>query len=130
YGQYSINPYFILDQQVLRNSVDNVISNVTLNYKLFNNLNLMGRVSTNFFISSVTENNPKFAYERTLSWSDGVLSDFNSPRDASSLGSYKEASVRNTNLIYDLQANYATDLNSDFKLNATLGFNSIEETLR
>jgi TonB-linked SusC/RagA family outer membrane protein len=130
YGQYSINPYFILDQQVVRNSVDNVIANVEVNYLAAKYLTLTGRVSTNFFISSVTENNPKFAYERTLSWSDGVLSDFNSPREASSLGSYKESAIRNTNIIYDLQANYSRPIGDNFKINATLGFNSIEESLR
>ncbi len=130
YGQYSINPYYILDNQVLRNSVDNVVSSLEMNYALTDHLNVKGKVSTNFFISTVTENGPKFAYERTLSYSDGELSDFNSPREAFSLGYYKESAGRTTNLIYDLQLQYNRKLGSDFKLGAVLGFNSIEENLR
>ncbi len=132
YGQYSVNPYYILDQQAVRNSVDNVISNVTLNYLPCKYVRLTGKVSTNFFISSVTENSPKFTYARALSWSDGALSDFNSPRDQAnfSLGSYKESSDRSTNLNYDLLVNYSRPIGSNFKLNTTVGFNSIEQTFR
>lgn len=127
YGQYSINPYYILDKQDVRNSVDNIISSVSLTYNPMKYLSVTGKVSTNFITSNVTEKGPKFSYERTLSWSDGELSDFNSPRNAFSLGYYKESTVRNINMIYDVYANYARPLGENFKLGLTLGFNSIDQ---
>jgi TonB-linked SusC/RagA family outer membrane protein len=130
YGQYSINPYYILDKQEVKNSVDNVISNVSLTYEPIKNLRFVGKVSTNFITSNVTEKGPKFTYERTLSWSDGELSDFNSPRVAFSLGSYKENTERIINMVYDAYANYNRQINADLKWNATLGFNSIDESYR
>ena len=34
YGQYSINPYYILDNQVVRNNVDNLVASTELVYEL------------------------------------------------------------------------------------------------
>lgn len=127
YAQYSINPYYILAEQKVENTVDNVLTSVALNYKLFKNFNLTGKIGTNFSTSNVTEENPKFAYARALSWSDGGLSDFESPRNSTSLGSYKESLVRRTDLNYDLYGNYSAALSSDVSLNATIGFNAIDQ---
>jgi TonB-linked SusC/RagA family outer membrane protein len=127
YAQYSINPYYILDNQVLRNSVDNLIASTELVYAFTEKLKLKGRVSTNFSNSNVTENNPVFRYNRALSWSDGVLSDFNSARDNGSLGGYKESATKLIDLNYDLIGSYDTKLSEDFKLGVVAGFNSIEQ---
>ncbi len=131
YGQYSINPYYILNEQDVRNNVDNVISSASLTYSVNKNLSFTGRLSTNFIISTVTEKNPKFAYSNAYTWADGELVDGGrGPSSTFSLGSYKESSNRYTDLIYDLYGNYTRPLGSDFKLNATLGFNSIEQARR
>jgi len=127
YAQYSINPYYILAEQKVENTVDNVLSSVALNYRLFDHFTLTGRISTNFSTSNVTEENPKFAYARALSWSDGTLSDFMSPRNSTSLGSYKESLVRRTDLNYDISGNYSKELNANIGLSATGGFNAIEQ---
>ena len=130
YAQYSINPYYILDQQSVRNKVDNVIATTSLNYQIVKGLTLTGRASSNFSISSVTENNPQFAYARTLSWSDGELSDFNSPRTSFSNGSYKESSIKRNDLNFDVLLNYSKEIGENFKIGATGGFNSIEQRSR
>ena len=130
YGQYSINPYYILENQNVSNTVDNVISSVSLSYSPITSLTFVGKVSTNFITSNVTEQNPKFFYERGLSWSDGELSDFESPRNSFSLGSYKESTNRIINLIYDAYGTFGKQLNDDFKLTTTLGFNSIDNANR
>lgn len=127
YGQYSINPYYILDKQDVRNTVDNIVSSVSLTFNPIEHLSLTGKVSTNFITSNVTEKGPKFFYERGLSWSDGELSDFNSARNSFSLGSYKESTNRIINLIYDAYATYSRPIGQDFKLTSTLGFNSIDQ---
>ncbi|HOY04436.1 MAG TPA: SusC/RagA family TonB-linked outer membrane protein [Saprospiraceae bacterium] len=129
YGQYSINPYYILDNQEVRNTVDNVVSSVSLTYSPITSLSFTGKVSTNFITSNVTEKNPKFRYERALSWSDGELSDFEAPRSDGnfSLGSYKESTNRIIHLIYDAYGTFSKQLSDDFKLTTTLGFNSIEQ---
>ncbi len=130
YGQYSINPYYILDKQDVSNTVDNVVSSVSLTYSPIQRLSFTGKVSTNFITSNVTEKGPKFEYERTLSWSDGELSDFESPRGALSLGSYKESTNRIILMTYDAYANYNTPIGDNFKLNSVLGFNSVDQANR
>ncbi|MEO6037096.1 MAG: SusC/RagA family TonB-linked outer membrane protein, partial [Saprospiraceae bacterium] len=130
YGQYSINPFYILDKQDVRNTVDNVISSVSLTFTPIEYLSLTGKLSTDFVASNVTEKNPKFAYERTLSWSDGDLSDFESPRNATSLGSYKESTNRIIIMTYDAFASYVRPLTDDLRLTATLGFNSVDQSNR
>jgi TonB-linked SusC/RagA family outer membrane protein len=130
YAQYSINPYFILDNQDVRNSVDNVISSASLTFSPNKYLSFTGRVSTNFIISSVTEKGPVFNYENAYTWSDGELLDGGRGGSTFSLGSYKEGSNRITDLIYDGFATYSRDLSSDFKLTTTLGINSIDQARR
>ncbi len=130
YGQYSINPFYILDAQDVRNTVDNIVSNVSLTFTPIEYLSITGRVSTNFFTSNVTEKGPKFFYERSLSYSDGQLSDFESPRNSFSLGSYKESTARSIDMVYDAFASYARPLTDDFKMTATVGFNSLDRSFR
>ncbi|MBL0259534.1 MAG: SusC/RagA family TonB-linked outer membrane protein [Saprospiraceae bacterium] len=130
YGQYSINPYFILDQQKLLNNVDNIISSISAKYAVAKDLNILGQVSTNVSTGSIQENIPKFTYERALSWSDGELSDFGSPRENYSLGGYKEKNETRIDLIYDLKANYNWKINESWSLSPTIGLNSIEENYR
>lgn len=130
YGQYSINPFYILDNQDVRNTVDNVISSVSLTFTPIEHLQITGKVSTDFVTSNVTEKNPKFFYERTLSWSDGDLSDFESPRNSFSLGSYKESTNRIIFMTYDAFASYNRQLTDDLRLTTTLGFNSVDQSNR
>ncbi|MFN0036626.1 MAG: SusC/RagA family TonB-linked outer membrane protein [Saprospiraceae bacterium] len=130
YGQYSINPFFILGEQDVRNSVDNIVSNVSLTFSPIRDLSITGRVSTNFFTSNVTEKGPKFEYVSALSYSDGELVDGGRGGSTFSLGSYKESTGRNIDMLYDIIANYARPLNEDFKLSATVGFNSLDRAIR
>jgi len=129
YAQYSINPYYILGEQEVRNTVDNILASAALNYTPFNNLTITGKASTNIITSSVTEKNPVFRYARSYSWADGELSDFNSARSNFSLGSYKESMVRRNDLNIDLFATYSKSINA-FKLGATVGFNSLEQQVQ
>ncbi len=130
YGQYSINPYYILDKQNVSNTVDNVVSSVSLTFTPIEYLSIVGKLSTNFITSNVTEQNPKFNYETTLSWSDGTLVDGGRGGTTFSLGSYKESTDRIINLIYDAYASYQRPLGENFTLSSTLGFNSIDQATR
>ncbi len=130
YGQYSINPYYILDKQNVSNTVDNVVSSASLTFTPIEHLSFTGKVSTNFITSNVTEKNPKFNYERSVSWADGALVDGGRGGNTLSLGSYKEQTNRIIHMIYDAYGNYSNQLSDNFKLNTTLGFNSIEQANR
>ncbi len=131
YGQYSINPYFILDKQDVRNFVDNVISNASLKYSFNSNFDITGRVATDFITSVVTEKSPKFQYEKALVWADGQLLDGGrNPGNTNSLGGYKESTDRFINMTYDVFGAYHKQLSEDFKLNTLAGFNSIDQTRR
>jgi TonB-linked SusC/RagA family outer membrane protein len=130
YGQYSINPYYILDNQDVRNSVDNVISSASVTYSPTSFLSFTGKVSTNFIISTVTEKGPKFDYLAAHTWADGELVDGGRGGNTQSLGSYKESNNRNTDMVYDLFGTFSKSLGSNFKLSTILGFNSIEQAYR
>lgn len=134
YGQYSINPYFVLDQQKMENNIDNVIASASISYAPVKNLTFTGRVSTNFNNSTVTEKTPKYQYNRAFSWLDGVLADDGAAnsRDKSefNIGSYKESAAKNTDINIDLLANYSAKLSTDYKLEATVGFNSVDRRSR
>lgn len=130
YAQYSINPYFILDKQDVRNSLDNIISSASLTYTPIKYLSIMGKVSTNFITSSVTEKGPKFSYESSATWSDGDLVDGGRGGNTFSLGSYKESTNRIVDMIYDASANYQRPINDDLKISSTLGFQSIDQGTR
>ncbi len=130
YGQYSINPYYILDKQDVSNTVDNIVSSASLTFTPIQYLSITGKVSTNFITSNVTEKNPKFNYETTLSWSDGELVDGGRGGSTFSLGSYKESTNRIILLTYDAYANYARPLGENFTLSSILGFNSVDRGTR
>jgi TonB-linked SusC/RagA family outer membrane protein len=130
YGQYSINPYYILDNQEVRNTVDNMISNISTTYTPFKDFNITGRVATNFTTSNITEKGPKFSYEKAGSWSDGEIIDGGRGGSAFSLGSYKESTERIIHMTYDLFGTYNRQLNDDVKMNFTVGFNSIDQATR
>ncbi len=130
YAQYSINPYYILEKQDVSNTVDNIVSSASLTFTPIQYLSLTGKVSTNFITSNVTEKNPKFNYETTLSWSDGDLVDGGRGGTTFSLGSYKESTNRIIHLIYDASANYSRPLGENLKISTILGFNSIDQANR
>ncbi|MCC6280909.1 MAG: SusC/RagA family TonB-linked outer membrane protein [Saprospiraceae bacterium] len=130
YGQYSINPYYILDKQDVSNTVDNVVSSVSLTYSPIQYLSLTGKVSTNFITSNITEKNPKFEYLAAYTWSDGELADGGRGGNTFSLGSYKESTNRIILMTYDAYANYSRPLGDNLKLTATLGFNSVDQANR
>ena len=130
YAQYSINPYYILDNQDVRNNVDNVIASTSLSYNPIPELTLTGKISTNFVSSYVTEKSPKFSYLSANTWADGELVDGGRGGNTFALGLYRESSSKTNDLIYDAIANYNKKLSSSFTLNTTLGWNSIEQSFR
>jgi TonB-linked SusC/RagA family outer membrane protein len=130
YGQYTVNPYFLLGEQKIQNNVDNVIASASINYTPVKNLTFTGRASTNFNNSTVTEAYPKFQYNRALSWLDGVLADDGAAnsRDKSefNIGSYKESASKNEQVNIDVLGNYSKKINDNYKIDATVGFNDLD----
>jgi TonB-linked SusC/RagA family outer membrane protein len=126
YAQYSVNPYYFLDKSEVLNDVDNMIGNISINYNPIKELTLTGRVGTNFSVSRTTEKYPVYQYNKALSWGDGELTDFTTPRSkgAYSLGSYAENMVKRNELTVDLIANYNKSFKDIISLNVTGGLNS------
>ncbi|MCC6583048.1 MAG: SusC/RagA family TonB-linked outer membrane protein, partial [Chitinophagales bacterium] len=130
YAQYSVNPYYFLDKSEVTNNVDNVLGSVALSYKPIKDITLTTRVGNNFSISRVIEKYPKYQYNRALSWSDGELSDFNSPRSDGnfSLGSFAESTSKVNVLTIDALASYNKEFKKKVTLDATVGFNSFSRS--
>lgn len=62
YNEYYYNPYFIIDQFRTDAKTDNLIGNVTLNYKPLEWLSFLGRVSTSTQNSASKDRADKFTY--------------------------------------------------------------------
>ena len=125
YAQYGVNPYYFLDKSEILNDVDNLIGNISLNYKPIEDLTLTARAGTNFTMSRVTEKYPTYHYAQALSWLDGDLTDFGSSRSETnySLGAYAETMAKRNDLTIDLIANYNKNF-KNFELNLVGGLNS------
>ncbi len=122
YGSYSVNPYYILNEFGNEGNFDNLLTNVGLKYNLFKNFNLLGRVGINS-ISGLTETYvPVFAYEDHIVWGNDLSQ---TPRGGryKSVGEYGKNSIKNTNTDVSLIGNYTNQLNDDFSLELTGGYN-------
>ena len=99
---YWDNPYFIRYQNYEDDHRDRYFGNVYLNYKATPWLNLMGRVSTDFYNSLQEERD--------------AIGSVNVPFYSKTISSFKETN-------YDLLATFDKNLNNDFNLKALLGGN-------
>lgn len=123
WGSYSsVNPYYILNGYGNEASINNFLGNASVSYKVIEGLDITGRFGANIINTTVDTWTPVFTPDQQLIWGD----DFSlTPRDAkhSSLGEYVNYFKQNVNLDVSVLANYTRNLNEDFKLDFTGGYN-------
>ncbi len=130
WGSYSsVNPYFILNEYGNEANIDNVLANASLNYELFKGLSLNGRFGGNLVTTQTDVFTPAFDPEPQLIWTNDLQL---SSRDGrySSLGDYTSFNNRVLNLDATVLANYNKELNEDFNLTASAGYNFFQRQTR
>ncbi|MFT2007286.1 SusC/RagA family TonB-linked outer membrane protein [Pontibacter sp. 13R65] len=110
YSPYTINPYWAVRNQTYKNDVDRMFGNVTLGYKVNNNLNLTYRIGTDFF----TDRRKQFLAIRD------VVGQNASTRDN---GMYTERQIYNRETNSDLMISYSRDLTENLSLEVLVGNN-------
>ena len=103
----SNNPFWILENNPFNNTVDRVYGSVELNYQLLPWLSLKGRAGNDFYTET----------RRNIS-AKGTLGNIN--------GSFEDRDLYRRELNTDLILSANKQLNSDFELNALVGWNTNE----
>jgi len=123
WGSYSsVNPYYILNEYGNEANIDNVLANASLTYELFSGLSLTGRFGGNIVNTQTDVWTPTFTPDEQLVWTDDLGIATRNTRHES-LGDYTNFTNRTLNLDATVLANYTKELNEDFKLNASAGYN-------
>lgn len=129
YGSYTINPYFLLNEYGSLGKFNNLFTNFSLNYKLIDGLELIGRIGVNNVSRDINESIPRYAYVNHLIWGDDFALSSRGGRH-SSPGKYLNNRGNHLNIDVTGMANYRKNLTSDgrFSLNATVGYNLFQRT--
>lgn len=122
YGSYSTNPYYILNEFTNAGNFDNLLTNVGLTYKLFKNFVLTGRVGINSISGQTETSVPVFGYTDHIIWGDDLVQSSRGGRFTSA-GEYAKSNIRNTNTDVSLIGTYSTNINDDFNLEVSGGYN-------
>ena len=123
WGSYSsVNPYYILNEYGNEGNINNFLGNASLTYNLAPGLDLVGRFGANVVNTKVDTWTPVFTPATQLVWGDDFSLTTRTSKHAS-LGEYVNYNDQNTNLDATALAVYNKDLDSDFSLNFTAGYN-------
>lgn len=129
WGSYSsVNPYFILNEYGNEGRINNFLGNASLTYNLLPGLNLVGRFGANVVNTEIETWTPPFSPATQLVWGDDFsLTTRNSKHSA--VGDYTNFKRQATNYDLSALATYTKDINSDFNLNLTAGYNLFQKEL-
>ena len=100
------NPRWTVENSKTRNKVDRIFGSIILSYDLLDNLNVNYRYGLDVF-----DENQSYGQNK-----GGI--------DGNALGIYRTIYIRNMIKDHNLSINYETELSSNLKLSAILGFNS------
>lgn len=130
WGSYSsVNPYFILNEYGNEGKINNFLGNASLTYNLLPGLNLVGRFGANIVNTKVETWNPAFDPAPQLFWGDDLQLGTRDTKHES-LGGYTDYDDQNINYDLTTLAVYSTDINKDFSLGITAGYNLFQKESR
>lgn len=123
WGSYSsVNPYYILNEYGNEANIENFLANASVTYNVMEGLDLIGRFGTNVVHTIVDTWTPRFIPNQQIVWGDD-LSQTTRNQKHESLGEYSNYSKQNITLDLSTLANYTKQINEDFSLNISAGYN-------
>ena len=111
YGGYTANPFYLMSHTNNDMKADNLLASTELEYKPVDFITLTARVGDNLTISNMSQQQPKYKYDRQK---DGVN------------GGYTEELEKRNQLNIDLFGTFNKDVVKDVNINAMLGFNYLK----
>lgn len=108
YGGYTPNPYYIMNHENNDAKIDNIIGSAEVEIKPVDYISLLGRIGTNFTLTNITQESPKFTYP------------FSS---AAGIGRYVEEYDKRNQLTLDFIASFNKNVIKDLNINAMAGYN-------
>jgi TonB-linked SusC/RagA family outer membrane protein len=108
YGGYTPNPFYIMNNENNDAKVDNIIGAFELEVKPVEYISLLGRVGTNFTLTSLNLSSPKFTYPGS---------------SASGIGRYVEENDKRNQLTLDFIASFNKEIVKNLDLTVTAGYN-------
>ena len=123
WGSYSsVNPYYILNEYGNQAEIDNFLANASITYEILDGLSLKGTYGGNIVSTQTDVWTPTFFPDTQLFWGDDAqIGTRNSKHE--SLGEYINFTNRTFTIDASVLASYNKDLNEDFTLTATAGYN-------
>lgn len=135
YGAWTANPYFLLGESSNTNNSDNLLGQVTIDYKPIKELDLVARVGNNFSTSFIEMKTPVYQYPLHTTNDDvSVHEDAEGNILGSQLynnGRYYESIEKNNDLNVDIYGSYKNDFGKKkrFNFNVLGGFNYVDRRL-
>ncbi|MEZ5025587.1 MAG: SusC/RagA family TonB-linked outer membrane protein [Chitinophagales bacterium] len=108
YGGYTPNPYYIMNNENNDAKIDNIIGSVELEVKPVDYITLTGRAGTNFTLTNLFLESPKFDYPYS---------------SAAGIGRYVEEYDKRNQLTLDFMAAFNKNVIKDLNVNALVGYN-------
>ncbi len=123
WGSYSsVNPYYILNEYGNEATIDNFLGNASLKYEFFEGFDITARFGGNIVNTQVDTWTPVYTPAQQLIWGDDLALVTRDTKH-SSLGEYENYMRKVLNLDATILANYSKEINDDFSINASGGYN-------
>ncbi len=122
YGSYTVNPYFVLNENVNNGKIKNFLANASLTYNIMDNWDVTAKMGLNNVQTDIRQAVPQYQYNDHFIWGDGLSV---SPRGGRQgfTGFYGETDIKNTNLDFTGLTNYGMDLTDKITADVSVGFN-------
>ena len=131
YGSYTVNPYFVLYENLNNGKINNVLGNFSLNYDILENLSWNNRIGANVVSTQIDEATPSYAYADHFVWGDNLALSNRGGRQVSA-GSYRRQNInsRNLDISSTLNWNKYLDAAQRFDLNVSAGYNFFDRNVK
>ena len=108
YGGYTPNPFYLMNNENNDAKIDNILGSMEIEIKPVEYISLLGRAGTNFTLTSIDLESPKFTYPSS---------------SASGIGRYVEEYDKRNQLTLDFIATFNKEVVKNFNITATAGYN-------
>ena len=122
YGSYTVNPYFVLNENVNEGKIRNFLGNMGMTYNLMDNWDVQAKFGFNNVQTDVRQAVPQYQYTDHLVWGDGIEPTPRGGRQGFG-GEYSETDLNNSNIDITGLTNYSLSLTDDISADISLGMN-------